>query len=118
MGGALKGRRWLRWVVGILAVYGGLWAATAVWAPDALRAWDHRRHVEYCTQQGWDPSGGQRQLRSFSVPAPFVAGATWHSESWGPDGQLGSMSEGDVQAIWAFGWLCVFRDQMHWVACR
>lgn len=110
-------RRWLRIAGMVVAVYGGLWAATAVWGPDALRRWDHCRHVEYYISQGWDPSHGERQLVSFSVPAPFLVGATWRFESRGPDGRVGATSEGDIQAVWAFGWLRVYRDRMHWVAC-
>lgn len=109
--------RWLRVARASAVVYCALWIATAVWGPDAVRRWDHRRHVEYYTNQGWDPSGDRRQIVSVSVPAPFLVWATWRSESRGPNGQLGSRSEGEVCGFWVFGWLGVYRDRMHWVAC-
>jgi hypothetical protein len=117
MGKAPRRRRWLQIAGVVAAAYGGLWAATAAWGPDALRRWDHRRHVGYYTSQGWEPSGGERQLVSFSVPAPFIVTASWRFESRGPDGRIGSWSEGDVRAVWAFGWLRVVRDRMRVVSC-
>jgi len=118
VGNATRRRHWLQLIGAAAAVYGGLWAATAAWGPDALRRWDHCRHVEYYTSQGWNPSADERQLVSFSIPAPFLVVATWRSESHGPDGRLESAAEGDVQAVWVLAWLWVYRDRMHWVACR
>lgn len=117
MGNMPRRRRWLR-IAGVVAVvYGVLWAATAVWGPDALQRWEDRRHFDHYTQMGMNPSGGKRQLVSFSVPAPFLVGTTWRYESRGPDGRVGDSCEGDVWAVWVCGWLGVCRDQMHWVAC-
>jgi hypothetical protein len=90
---------------------------TAAWAPAALQRWEDQRHFDHYTQMGMDPAGGGRQLMSFSVPAPFLVHAAWRFDSRGPDGRVGSSSAGEVRAVWAFGWLQVVRDEMHWVAC-
>lgn len=113
-----KQSRWLRIAFLTAGLYLFLWAATLVFGPGAAQRAAQRRHVDYYTQRGGNPSSSQIELHSISVPAPFVVSAKWTSNELTANGKRsGAGTFGSTLTIWMVFWTQIVKYEQTGVFC-